>query len=258
MAPFIITVEGRATVPRKAERAVLDIEIWNEGTKREEVAESVASSAKQLQALLKDLSTAQKVHNPDPPFNGGRPFVAIPVVAKWTMESFTSTSQVPRDDNYQVVKDAERVHTVSVSFDIQVRDFTRLGGLISDLATQIPHVKIHELRWILTEQTQESCQAELRRLCSHDAMRRAQDYASAFLYQEVHPLEISEVLRDSDRWGGPMAYAAAPKLPRAAARGNTDDGDDEQVGGFEGMVFVPEDIELTASIECKFEAVLSS
>jgi len=249
MAPFEITVRGTASIPHKAERAIIDAQISNEGNDRSLVASEVAQSSHQLQALLKDLSASL----PPPPISDPdikatttatgqhSPVGALPPLAKWNMDSFTTTSHLPRDENRNVIEDAARIFTTTVPYRIEVQDFDALGGLISKLSTSIPHVYVKNIRWTLTESTRKAFESELRQLAAVDAAKRAKDYAGALGMSAVKPVYLKE---DDYGDGG---HVLMDRM--YTGRGGSDD---ERV--FDGIEFVPEEIRMEKEIQAKFEA----
>lgn len=249
MAPFEITVRGTASIPHKAERAIIDVQITHQGNDRSLVVSEVAQSSHQLQALLKDLSASL----PPPPISDPdteatttatgqhSPVGALPPLAKWNMDSFTTTSHLPRDENHNVIKDAARIYTTTVPFRIQVQDFDALSGLISKLSTSIPHVYVKNIRWTLTESTQKAFESELRRLAAVDAAERAKDYAGALGMSAVKPVHLNE-----DEYGR-SGHVLSDRM--YTGRGGPDD---ESV--FDGIEFVPEEIRMEKSVEAKFQA----
>lgn len=235
MAPFTMTVRGHATIPRKAERAVLDVEISSEGTDRKTISKEVADSSKQLQSILK---TKSQDSQPDSEPKQSNP------VTKWTMDSFNTTSYLPRDDKYNIIKDAERIYVTSVSFRIELDDFAQLGALISKLLNSVPHAKVHNVSWKLTEETQQPFEAELRRKAASSALQRARDYAEPLGFTVITPVELRED-------GASLMQAGVGDLRKRKA--NAPAREDEK--SFEDVEFVPEEIKMTAGVECKFEAV---
>lgn len=248
MAPLTMTVRGEASIPHKAERAILDAEIISEGTDRKAVAAQVSQSSRRLQDVLKAMAPEQPLDS-DSTSTSGPEIPPPPPLSKWTMASFTTTSYHPRDKDFNPIEGAARVYTTSVPFTLEVQDFASIGRIATLLSTQIPHAKLHNVRWVLTPETQKSYESELRRLAARDALQRARDYASTLGLDNVKAVHLEE-----EGMGG-MGAPAVMRMssgPKRKMRGGGPNVEEEQ--SFEDLVFVAEDISMTAGVACKFEA----
>lgn len=92
----------------------------------------------------------------------------------------------------------------SVSFDLHVTKFSRLGQLIGEL-TAIEHVVLDEVKWTLTPATQNAHCGALRASAARNAREKAEQYAQALGYGQVWAVEAREMgnyTRAANRKGG--------------------------------------------------------
>lgn len=231
VTPMSIAVTGIAIIPQKAERALLDVEISSTGFSRAFVSEEVQLSCQRLEDLLRKTSTAQD----DKPA----------IVAHWSMTAIKTTSHLPTDECGAALKNAQRVYSTSVSFDIRVRDFGRLGSFAGQVST-LPYTLIHSVRWALTSSTRQAYESKLRTMAAKDALERAKDYAKALGLSAVWPVEVKEA-----QWGDHDANAVMKVQEKAMdmLRPVTDSDP-----AFADLFFEPEEVTLSTRIDCRFEA----
>ncbi|KAI5208578.1 hypothetical protein E4T39_01282 [Aureobasidium subglaciale] len=221
VVPLTIAVTGIAIIPKKAERALLDVEISSTGFSRAFIAEEVQLSCRRLEDLLRKTSAA----NDTPTARDSA------TVAHWSMTSMRTTSHLPTDQYGTVLKNAHRVYSTSVSFDIRIRDFNRLGTFASQVAV-LPYTLIHSVR--------------LRSMAAGDALERAKDYAKALGLSAVWPVEVKEA-----QWGSHDPNAVMKAQEKAMdMRRPVPDSDP----AFADLFFEPEEVTMSTRIDCKFEA----
>lgn len=236
--PISVAVTGIAIIPQKAERALLDVEICSTGFSRAFVSEEVRLSCQRLEDLLRKSSTTQNDHNPNA---GTEPAI----VAHWSMTSIKTTSHLPTDECGTALKNAQRIYSTSVCFDIRVREFGKLGTFASQVS-RLPYTLIHSVRWALTSTTRQAYESRLRTMAAKDALERAKDYAKALGLTAVWPVEVKEA-----QWGYHDASAVMKVQEKAIdMRRPVVDSDP----AFADLFFEPEEVTMSMRIDCKFEA----
>ncbi|KAG9650107.1 hypothetical protein KCU64_g9186, partial [Aureobasidium melanogenum] len=236
--PISVAVTGIAIMPQKAERALVDVEICSTGFSRAFVSEEVQLSCQRLEDLLRKSSTTQNDHNPNA---GTEPAI----VAHWSMTSITTTSHLPTDECGTALKNAQRIYSTSVCFDIRVREFGKLGTFASQVS-RLPYTLIHSVRWALTSTTRQAYESRLRTMAAKDALERAKDYAKALGLTAVWPVEVKEA-----QWGYHDASAVMKVQEKAIdMRRPVVDSDP----AFADLFFEPEEVTMSMRIDCKFEA----
>ncbi|KAI5249374.1 hypothetical protein E4T43_00760 [Aureobasidium subglaciale] len=216
VAPLTIAVTGIAIIPKKAERALLDVEISSTGFSRAFISEEVQLSCRRLEDLLRKTSAA-------------------------------NDTQTARDSATYgtVLKNAQRVYSTSVTFDIRIRDFNKLGTFASQVAV-LPYTLIHSVRWALTSTTRQAHESQLRSMAAEDALERAKDYAKALGLSAVWPVEVKEA-----QWGSHDPNAVMKVQEKAMdMRRPVSDSDP----AFADLFFEPEEVTMSTRIDCKFEA----
>ncbi|KAI5259525.1 hypothetical protein E4T42_00192 [Aureobasidium subglaciale] len=235
VAPLTITVTGIAIIPKKAERALLDVEISSTGFSRAFISEEVQLSCRRLEDLLRKTSAA----------NDTQIARDSATVAHWSMTSMRTTSHLPTDQYGTVLKNAQRVYSTSVTFDIRIRDFNKLGTFASQV-TVLPYTLIHSVRWALTSTTRQAHESQLRSMAAEDALERAKDYAKALGLSAVWPVEVKEA-----QWGSHDPNAVMKVQEKAMdMRRPVSDSDP----AFADLFFEPEEVTMSTRIDCKFEA----
>jgi uncharacterized protein YggE len=221
--PLTIIVQGSSTITRIAERAIICIEVSTEGNDQEFVSKAVTATSKSVQKLITELS---------PKTDSGEPTSDAPVTA-WSMRSLYTGSYRPRDLSGA---DLDRKYTANTSFELEFRDFIKLGATTLQLLA-MPNVSIFNTAWRLTEETKESLGSQSRKEAVHDAMVKARDFAEAAGCKEVRPFEIDHV------YSGVGHTVDIPQRTRALdAAGDTD------------ISFAPEEVQLKANVTVKFYA----
>lgn len=235
VVPLTIAVTGKAIIPKKAERALLDVEISSTGFSRVFVSEEVQMSCRRLEELLRKIS----------PANDSDFARESATIAHWSMTSMKTTSHLPTDQYGTVLKNAQRIYSTFVSFDIRVRDFSKLGTFANQISI-LPYTVIHSLRWGLTNTTRRADESMLRTMAAEDALDRAKDYAKALGLAAVWPVEVKEA-----QWGShdPSAVMQAQQTALDMRRAVPDSD-----AAFSDLFFEPEEVTMTTRIDCKFEA----
>jgi uncharacterized protein YggE len=149
------------------------------------------------------------------------------------MNNIHTSTHVPTDANSVVVKNTQRSYTTTISFIVYITKFAALGTFASSVGL-IAYTSINGLRWGLHDSTRKAYDGRLRSLAVEDALERAKDYAKALGLSTVWPVEVREV-----QWCD-------------------EDGDAKMKGvrrfGAADPIFEPEEVMLSARVECKFEA----
>lgn len=223
-APLAITVQGNSTITRTAERAIVTFAVFTEGNDQEAVSKEVTATSKSLQSFFTEIS---------PKTDSGDPKPEAPVTA-WNMRSMYTGSYRPRDA--QGV-DLDRVFTANTAFEVEFRDFNKLGAVVTQLLAK-PNVNINNTTWRLTEQTKDSLGSQSRRRAVLDAVTKAKDFADAAGCKEIRPVDITD---------GYSSVEYASDMPQ---RGKQFDGADGSQ-----LSFAPEDVQLRANVSIKFYAV---
>ncbi|THY67426.1 hypothetical protein D6C97_00810 [Aureobasidium pullulans] len=235
VAPLTIAVTGIAIIPKRAERALLDVEISATGFSRAFISAEVQLSCRRLEDILRKIS----------PANDSQLARESATIAHWSMTSLKTTSHLPTDQYGTVLKNAQRVYSTSVSFDIRIRDFSKLGTFASQVST-LPYTLIHSVRWALTSTTRQAYESKLRAMAAEDALERAKDYAKALGLTAVWPVEVKEA-----QWGSHDPNAVMKVQEKAMdMRRPVSDSDP----AFADLFFEPEEVTMSTRIDCKFEA----
>jgi len=222
-APLTITVQGNSTITRTAERAIVTFAVFTEGNDQEAVSKDVTATSKSLQILFTEIS---------PKTESGEPTPEAPVTA-WNMRPMYTNSYRPRET--QGV-DADRIFTANTAFEVEFRDFNKLGNIMTQLLGK-PNVNINNTTWRLKEQTKDSLGSQSRRQAVLDAMAKAQDFAEAAGCKQVRPVEITD---------GYSSVEYASDMPQRGKQFDRADASE--------LSFAPEDVQLRASVSMKFYA----
>ncbi|KAG9828391.1 hypothetical protein KCU78_g12707, partial [Aureobasidium melanogenum] len=235
--PILISVTGIAIIPKKAERAILDVEICSTGFSRAFVSEEVQLSCQRLEDLLRRTSAQQE----DIPSTA----TGSPIVAHWSMTSIKTTSHLPTDERGAVLKNAQRIYSTSVNFDIRLREFSKLGTFASQVS-KLPYTWIHNVRWALTSTTRQAYESRLRTMAAKDALGRAKDYAKALGLTAVWPVEVKEAqLGDHDADAVMNVQEKAMDMRRQVVDSDP---------AFADLFFEPEEVTMSTRVDCRFEA----
>jgi uncharacterized protein YggE len=230
--PLTISVTGTSLIHKKAELALLDVEICSTGFSRSFVSSEVQLSCRRLEDLLRKSSTAAS--------SASTSAVETPIVKHWAMANIHTSSHLPTDPNGVVLKNAQRIYSTTISFNIRIIEFGALGTFANQVAL-IPYTSIHGVRWALHNSTRKVYEIQSRSKAVEDALERAKDYAKALGLSAVWPVEVREV-----QWGDNDADAKIKGMARPGVVDPTQ--------GFAHVFLNPEEVTLSARVECKFEA----
>lgn len=223
-----LSIQGRSTIHRRAERAAMAVAIAVEGPTQDQVSTDIHSTIATLRTLLnkytpKDAETGEAT--------------ADAPITHWSMTTLSTNSNVPND---RAGNPLPRQFTANTAFTVKFRDFARLGSIASEL-TKMPFVKIHNISWRLTDATKDSLGSQSRRAAVEDAVAKARDFASPVAEGKMpRAVEITEQ--------GFTTATASHGRPRKQMMGAAGAGEPKT----DGMEFEPEDVQLTASALVKF------
>jgi len=237
MPPLIINVSGISTISRRAERAVVSIYVSSSGYDQQQVAAEVTATSKTLQSTLRKLS------NNDAPPGSIETDSAAPIT-HWSMNTLSTSSYMIYHDNDRTKQDSERnksrQYNAHITFEIKFADFTVLGDVSTELA-KMQFVSVRNIDWRLTDKTKASLVGMSRKLAVEDAVSKARDFAAAVGKSTVHAVEINT---DSDGFGRSSNMFGATRVYGAGAAAAEED----------SLNFEPEEVEMSCSIQVKFEA----
>ncbi|TID23561.1 gb [Venturia nashicola] len=237
MPPLIINVDGTSTISRRAERAVVSIQVSSSGPDQQQVASEVTAVAKTLQTMLRELSTLGVP-------SGSAAADSAKAITHWSMNTLSTGSYMIYHDSDRKNHDSERQksrqYNAHISFETKFADFTLLGRVCTDLA-KMRFVSVRNIDWRLTDKTKASLVAMSRKLAVDDAISKANDFASAVGKATVTAVEINT---DSNGYGRSAGMFGATRAYAAAGAAERED----------ALNFEPEDVDLSCSIQVKFEA----
>jgi uncharacterized protein YggE len=244
MPPLKISVTGTSTISRRAERAFVIVNVSSSGPDQAKVTKNVTSTVTKVQNGLRQL-------NPKNEATGE----ALPeaAITHWSMSSLSTGSYfiwLPNASGKAAGDGSEHKvpnFTANTQFEIKFRDFAKLGSVCTDLAN-VPFVQVRSVSWRLTDQTKNALVGESRQMAVKDAMKQAQDFASAAGKTRVWPVEI-----DAEGGGGYRPTSTLFGNATRQMRGTNAFGGTAQPEE-EGLNFQPEDVDLNCTIHAKFEA----
>lgn len=260
--PYVITVTGTAAIPKKAERAVLEILVASSGEVKSRVTSEVTTTARQLRDSFERYSATGSD-------------TSEPAIAHWNMTSLSTTFHLPRDQYHQEIPHATRIYDVNISFNVRVRDFSSLGTIAQHVAN-MPHTRLSNIEWVLTANTREAHNSELRDKATTNALQQAREYSAPLGITKLRPIRCEPgpiaALTGSDHGnmqlqaqqrafgGGGLFAASAGMAPRAAAPSPPPLGGgssefrslEEQGQEYNDLTFLPEEVRMTASVQVTF------
>ncbi|PGG97734.1 hypothetical protein GX51_07178 [Blastomyces parvus] len=222
--PITISVIGHSEINRHPERAIVNFRVLRNGGDKTDVSNTVVQTVNTIQELL-------ETHTPRLASGEATPEATI---THWTMSTLNTTSYTDREEQKTVF---EANTTISATF----RDFDKLGDIAMTLSV-MPNVSITSTRWMLTDATIASLISECRISAAHNAQVKARDYAKAFGYQDVEPLEISD-----SGYGTPSTSSASVMRSRKTMRPIKKQ---EQQ-----LTFRPEEVSMSATVSIQFKVV---
>jgi len=221
--PTIITVQGSFSAWYPAERATVRLTVAFDGPKRDAVLASASATAQQV------TDTVKALHDPDA---GPVTWFSSDRVRVWAERPWNADG-----------KQLAPVHHASIGVTAKFSDFDALADWLTDAAVQ-PGVQVNGIEWALTDAKRTSVTTEVRSRAVTDAADKARVFAQAIGLGSVTAVAIADpgMLGVS---GAAVAYPAPPMM-RAASMKMADAG--------AALDFTPEDIEVAASVDARFEA----
>jgi len=219
----VITVQGHFTAWYPAERATVRLAVGFDGAKRESV---LASATAAVQTVT---DSVKRLHDPD----------AGPVTW-WSSDRVRVWAERPWNNEG---KQLAPVHHAAISITVKFKDFDALADWLAEAAT-VPGVQVGGIDWALTEAKRTSVTTEVRSRAVKDAADKARVFAQAIGLAQVTATAIADpgMLGVSGDPGSP-----SPTMMRAAAFA-------APPAGGASFDFTPEDIEVSASVDARFEA----
>jgi uncharacterized protein len=219
----LITVQGHFTAWYPAERATVRLAVGVDGARRESVLASATAAVQTLTESVK------KLHDPD---SGP--------VTWWAADRIRIWAQRPWNNEG---KQLPPVHHAALSVTVKFKDFDALADWLTEAAT-VPGVEVSGIEWALTEAKRVSVTTEVRSRAVKDAADKARVFAQAIGLGQLTAVAIADpgMLGVTGAGDSP-----APTMLRASAMKLAD-------GGGAPLDFTPEDIEVAASVDARFEA----
>ncbi len=218
----IITVQGHFTAWYPAERATVSLTVGFDGARREEV---LASASAAVQTVTDSVT---RLHDAD----------AGPVTW-WSSDRIRVWAQRPWNSEG---KQLAPVHHAAIAVSVKFKDFDALADWLTEIAT-VPGVQVDGIDWALTEAKRTAVTTEVRARAVRDAADKARVFAQAIGSSDVTATAIADPGMLGVQGAG---SEPAPSMMRAAAFAST--------GGGASFGFTPEDIEVSASVDARFEA----
>jgi uncharacterized protein YggE len=219
--PTIITVQGSFTAWYPAERATVRLTVSFDGAKRDAVLSATT------QAVQTVTSSITALHDPDA---GPVTWFSSDRIRVWAQRPWN-----------QEGKQLAPVHHAAINVTVKFKDFDALADWLGQTAG-VAGVQVNGIDWALTEARRTSVTTEVRSRAVKDAADKARVFAQAIGLGQVNAVAIA----DPGMLGVSGSGAApAPAMMRAAAAYG---------GGDAPLDFTPEDIEVSASVDARFEA----
>lgn len=219
----VITVQGHFSAWYPAERATVRLAVGFDGPKREEV---LASASAAVQTVT---DSVKKLHDAD----------AGPVTW-WSSDRIRVWAQRPWNNEG---KQLAPVHHAAIAISVKFKDFDALADWLAFIST-VPGVQVNGIDWTLTEAKRTAVTSEVRSRAVRDAADKARVFAQAIGLGQVSATAIADPGMLGVQGGGENP---APSMMRAAAFA-------APPSGGASFDFTPEDIEVSASVDARFEA----
>lgn len=229
-APLIITVNGKSTIRKKADRAVMFISITSEDDSQSKVAEDVRKGISEVVQLCRN---QREPTNPDQAEETGT--AAADSGLGFSTGSFSTGSFQPWSQDGE--KQLARRYSASSSIEIFFSDFSRLEFMATRLS-QMEFVGISSIEWQLTEETRARLASKSRKHAVEDAFIKASDYAVAAGKSRMTPVEINDGVSDASTDPASLHFA------RTARRGTGETAEE--------LSLTPEFVNVETSITVKF------
>ncbi|EAW10307.1 SIMPL domain-containing protein [Aspergillus clavatus NRRL 1] len=229
MTPVTITVSGSSTAYHQPERAVLSFLIKHSAESEETVLENSNITTTLITGTLKDLSREQNYGSEIEP-------ASVTMFSVGSIRIWWDMAGDPRRLAKAKQSTNQQVYHAQVKFEVCFKDFKALNNMLSSFSID-PSVEILRVEWRLAEETRRVMGSKVRRLAMEDAIRKADDYASA-IGRKVTAFDIADPECPDDR-----AYVAAARM---MSRG---DGHDRLV-----LDLQPKTIEFNAAVKAVFKS----
>ncbi|QEO10451.1 SIMPL domain-containing protein [Protaetiibacter larvae] len=219
----LITVQGSFSAWYPAERATVRISIGFDGATRDTVLGSATATAKTV------VDSVTAIHDPD---SGP--------VTWWSSDRVRVWADRPWNNEG---KQLPLVHHATIGVTVKFKDFDALADWLIETAA-VSGVQVNGIEWALTESKRTSVTTEVRSRAVKDAADKARVFAQAIGLGQLTAVAIA----DPGMLGvSGVAPLPAPPLLRAAAFKTADN-------GANALDFTPEDIEVSAAVDARFEA----
>lgn len=221
--PTEITVRGSFAAFHPPERGTVHASIGYEGPEMQPVYDQVA---RDLEAVKNSV-----VRLKDGPHAA---------VTWWSAEQLRTWSKRPWNSDGEQLP---LVHHANVGIAVKFRDFSALSRWVGEHIEGTEGFSTSHVKWALTSKRRDGLFRQVRTDAVRDAVTRAQQYADALGLGKVDPIAIADA--------GMLGASLQPEGAHEAAylRGG--------VGGASGgpdIELVPEDIEVSATVEARFVA----
>lgn len=220
--PTVITVQGSFTAWYPAERATVRLVVSFDGPKRTEVLEAATRS---VQTVLESVTA---LHDRDA---GPVTWFSSDRIRVWAHRPWNNEG-----------KQLAPVHNAAINVTVKFKDFDALAEWIGQVAG-VAGVQVNGIDWALTDARRTSVTTEVRSRAVKDAADKARVFAQAIGLGQVNAVAIADPGMLGVSGSGP---APAPLMMRAAAVHGG--------GNAASLDFTPEDIEVSASVDARFEA----
>lgn len=218
----VITVQGHFTAWYPAERATVQLSVAVDGARRTTVLASATAAVQTLTESIK------KLHDP----NAGP-------VTWWSSDRIRVWAHRPWNNDG---KQLPPVHNAAIGLTVKFKDFDALADWLTEAVT-VPGVQVNNIEWGLTESKRISVTTEVRSRAVKDAADKARVFAQAIGLGQVTAVAIADPgmlgVSGSGDSPAPMMRVAAMKMADS---------------GGAPLDFTPEDIEVSASVDARFEA----
>lgn len=218
----IITVQGSFTAWYPAERATVHLAVAFDGPKRAEVLEAATRNVQTVTESIKAL------HDPDA---GPVTWFSSDRIRVWAQRPWNNDG-----------KQLAPVHHAAINVTVKFKDFDALAEWIGQVAG-VDGVQINGIDWTLTDARRTSVTTEVRSRAVKDAADKARVFAQAIGLGHVSAVAIADPGMLGVQGNG---AAPAPMMMRAAAMNDS--------AGQAALDFTPEDIQVSASVDARFEA----
>jgi uncharacterized protein YggE len=220
MPETVITVQGTYDSFHPAERATVTVTVGFEGPERGAV---VSGTTQGTTALVAGIATRHD------PAHGPVTWYATDRIQVWAERPFNNKGE-----------QKPLVHHARTTTRAKFRDFEDLAQWVERAAAH-RGVQVNGIEWALTEQTKQATVASVRTRAVEEARRKAQTYAEALGLGDLRCVAIADPGMLGDQSSGSGGGQAMYSRAAAADAGS-------------GLVFTPEDIAVSATVDARFVA----